>query len=240
MLAGKQTFSTFFTRAKAKYAELQEQHQTTREEQRQMAEEWRDQGHAHAQGRMVGEPKDKNTTPGGGRGGAGPGLWAQQQQDMAQGRSPGGRSSSLSSQSTVDAAPVAQQTASRRWHPSDAYDDPIPTTRTTSNSSGGRRSPAPGSGSQSPDKSAAPAPGKIDLSKLGFLPKKKVDLMSSSSSPGNDRDPNNHLPTATTASGRSLVEQIPKTPPAELSPHQLGDSDDEDDLDYTENPFDKK
>lgn len=124
--------------------------------------------------------------------------------------------------------------ANRRWNPSDAYEDPSPPARP---SSAGRRSPGPGSGTASPDK---PPAGKIDLSKLGFLPKKKVDLLSTSPSNA-DKDPNPTI--AATPQGKankSIMDQIPRTPPAELSPHTLGDSDDDDDVDYTENPFDKK
>lgn len=76
------------------------------------------------------------------------------------------------------------------------------------------------------------------MAKLGFLPKKRVDLMSSQQ----DKDPNPTLPgsgpssptaTTPTTASRSLVAQIPKTPPAETSHHTLGDSDDDDDLEYT-------
>jgi len=80
--------------------------------------------------------------------------------------------------------------------------------------------------------------GELTEAKLGILPKKKVDLMSTSppatGSPNrnakddeDDDDPNPSLPTAS----KSLVEQIPKTPPAKASPYSLGDSDD--DLEYT-------
>jgi hypothetical protein len=72
--------------------------------------------------------------------------------------------------------------------------------------------------------------------KLGILPKKKVDLLSTSpppTTPGqkateeND-DPNPSIPSA----HKSLVEQIPKTPPANKdNMYSLGDSDD--DLEYT-------
>lgn len=119
----------------------------------------------------------------------------------------------------------------RRWHPSDAFDDPVKPVPPT-----GRRSPGPG-GAASPDKATT---GKIDLAKLGFLPKKRVDLMSTSPTPREDKDPNPHLPTSPTTgpttptSSKSLVDKIPKTPPAETSHHTLGDSDDDDDLDYTE------
>jgi hypothetical protein len=99
------------------------------------------------------------------------------------------------------------------------------------------RSPGPGSGAASPEKVN---PGKIDLSKLGFLPKKKVDLMSAATSPGDKSDTSGAAPT-TPQTTKSTLDQIPKTPPAEMSPHTLGDSDDDDDdLEYTENPFDKK
>lgn len=50
-----------------------------------------------------------------------------------------------------------------------------------------------------------------------------------------DDDPNPSLPAA----HKSLVQQIPKTPPARKeNPYTLGDSDD--DLEYTRNPFDEK
>lgn len=50
-----------------------------------------------------------------------------------------------------------------------------------------------------------------------------------------DDDPNPSLPSA----HKSLVQQIPKTPPARKeNPYSLGDSDD--DLEYTRNPFDEK
>ena len=85
------------------------------------------------------------------------------------------------------------------------------------------------------------------IAKLGFLPKKRVDLMSTSPSPpgktinkastgrlidGDDEnededDPNPGIPAAP----RSIVSQIPKTPPAGHDPYSLGDSDD--DLEYT-------
>lgn len=69
--------------------------------------------------------------------------------------------------------------------------------------------------------------------KLGFLPKKRVDLSTL------DKDPNPSLQSATSpasppATGKSLVEKIPKTPTEEVSPHQLGDDDDDDEeLEYT-------
>lgn len=129
----------------------------------------------------------------------------------------------------------------RRWHPSDNYEEPSKPTAAGVPGTAGRRSPGP-AGSASPEKAAT---GKIDLAKLGFLPKKRVDLMSTSPQPREDKDPNPHLPTspggpATPTTGKSLVDKIPKTPPAETSPHTLGDSDDDDDLDYTENPFDRR
>ncbi len=87
--------------------------------------------------------------------------------------------------------------------------------------------------------------------KLGILPKKRVDLLSTSPSPpsststnmrstpmvstptDDDNDPNPSLPWA----GKSVVSQIPKTPPT-ASPYRLEDSDDE--LEYTRNPFDER
>ena len=119
----------------------------------------------------------------------------------------------------------------------------------------GRRSPAVGG------ERATPPSGRIDLgkspfiahsallmgstsAKLGLLPKKRVDLLSSSPSPpstqtamrvkhgGDDSDdeddPNPGLPSAS----QSIVSQIPKTPPTGQSPYSLGDSDD-DELEYT-------
>lgn len=62
--------------------------------------------------------------------------------------------------------------------------------------------------------------------------------MSTSPTPREDKDPNPHLPTSpgptTPTASKSLVDKIPKTPPSEVSHHTLGDSDDDDDLDYTE------
>lgn len=88
-----------------------------------------------------------------------------------------------------------------------------------------------------PSSATGKPPGKIDMAKLGFLPKTRVDLMSSQQ----DKDPNPSLPgspsspnaVTPTSANRSLVAQIPKTPPAETSHHTLGDSDDDDDLEYT-------
>ncbi|CAK9785283.1 hypothetical protein CC85DRAFT_285328 [Cutaneotrichosporon oleaginosum] len=160
------------------------------------------------------------------------GLWGE-----STGRtSLGSRSTSQSSQGE---APISAP--ARRWHPSDNYEEPgRPSTTSAIPGAAGRRSPGP-AGAASPDKGAA---GKIDLAKLGFLPKKRVDLMSTSPQPREDKDPNPHIPTSTgpttPTTGKSLVDKIPKTPPAETSPHTLGDSDDDDDLDYTENPFDRR
>lgn len=158
------------------------------------------------------------------------GLWGE-----STGRtSLGSRSTSQSSQGD---APLPAPT--RRWHPSDSHEDANKPVSAGVNT--GRRSPGPAAGSVSPDKAAT---SKIDLAKLGFLPKKRVDLMSTSPRPTEDKDPNPHLPTSsgqtTPTTGKSLVDKIPKTPPAETSPHTLGDSDDDDDLDYTENPFDRR
>lgn len=77
--------------------------------------------------------------------------------------------------------------------------------------------------------------------KLGFLPKKRVDLMSSSPAPaatagaGAAAVSGNASATslASGGSGKSLVDKIPKSPVGETSPHTLGDSDDEE-LEYTE------
>lgn len=146
----------------------------------------------------------------------------------------GSRSTSQSSQGET---PVPAPT--RRWHPSDTFDDAAKPMASSVNA--GRSSPGLAMGTASPEK---PAAGKIDLAKLGFLPKKRVDLMSTSPQPREDKDPNPHLPTSpgptTPTTGKSLVDKIPKTPPPETSPHTLGDSDDDDDLDYTENPFDRR
>jgi hypothetical protein len=197
LLVGKQTFNRFFNTAKAKYAEMQEGHESRKTAQQEVAAEWREQG--AAEGPMVGAHERKKYG----------GLWGTE--------------------------PVSTPPRPR-WSPSDAYDEQRP-----SSTSPGRRSPIGlGSGATSPSQVASP--GKIDLSKLGFLPKKKVDLMST----GADRDPNPQLksplspPKSPTRSTKSPLDQIPKTPPAELSPHTLGDSDDDDDLDYTQNPFDRK
>ncbi|KAL7420141.1 hypothetical protein Q5752_005107 [Cryptotrichosporon argae] len=98
----------------------------------------------------------------------------------------------------------------------------------------------------------------LTAARLGFLPKKRVDLLSTSPQArgpdsADDDDPNPGLPSSLTArasgatspsapsasNAKALVEQIPKTPPAEANMYQLGD-DDDDDLEYTRNPFDEK
>lgn len=70
------------------------------------------------------------------------------------------------------------------------------------------------------------------VAKLGILPKKRVDLFSTSPSSAptlaNQDDPNPSLPNA--KGPESLVSKIPPTPPAE-NPYKLEDSDDE--LEYT-------
>jgi hypothetical protein len=70
------------------------------------------------------------------------------------------------------------------------------------------------------------------VAKLGILPKKRVDLFSTSPSSAptlaNHDDPNPSLPNA--KGPESLVSKIPPTPPAE-NPYKLEDSDDE--LEYT-------
>ncbi|ORX35358.1 hypothetical protein BD324DRAFT_632518 [Kockovaella imperatae] len=205
---GKQTFSSIFNKAKAKYSELQQTaaaNTAAREEsdrqrvgQDRMGASWRSPS-----------PQGYGTpTPGGARGGQQNtrGMWADD-------------SSSFSSQSTEPAPKAA------RWQPSDAYDDPLPAIPPTNKIEvTGRRSPA------AMEKPAAPS-GKIDPAKLGILPKKRVDLLSTSP-PANpsmeqeEDDPNPSLPSAT----KSIVNQIPKTPPAGSSTYN-GDSDD--DLEYT-------
>ncbi|WVQ86081.1 hypothetical protein IAT38_008249 [Cryptococcus sp. DSM 104549] len=258
--AGKQTFNSFLSRAKAKYTEFQT---------------------AQAQNRAnAGSPGQSNWGNSGGRedyayGAPGGGRGGEQNRSGAQGggfwgdtgsSSPSVRSNSFSSQSTLDpplqptAQPVRQQ--SKRWQPSDAFDDPLPPTRNAGSPS---NRDLPGSVG-SPDKGH----GKIDPAKLGILPKKRVDLMSTSpqsstlksqavgssfgaaagagagvgaasgsSKPqagtdsGDESDPNPSLPSAPL----NLVSKIPPTPPAG-SPYRLEDSDDE--LEYTKNPFDEK
>ncbi|CAD6575227.1 MAG: hypothetical protein TREMPRED_001335 [Tremellales sp. Tagirdzhanova-0007] len=257
---GKQTFNSLFGKAKAKYAELQATQAAEREgKSRPRESTWGENGSGYGgvrggqrQDQAWRQPppamNDRGVEPNQRGKLQGNGLWG----DSASSSS---RSESFSSESTVDpipqlspappqAVPLRQSPA--RWQPSDAFDDPIPPARTLSASSpsmrvdvGGRRTPAvgsPGSAAGSPEKST----GKIDPAKLGILPKKRVDLLSTSPPPSNptnnripepngdddDNDPNPALPSAT----KSLVSQIPKTPPA-TSPYTLEDSDDE--LEYT-------
>ncbi|WVQ93685.1 hypothetical protein IAU59_000761 [Kwoniella sp. CBS 9459] len=270
--AGKQTFNSLLSRAKAKYSEFQDQQAQNRSNQHGYQPE-----NLSPSGDRYTRPPSIGVGVGGGRGGeqnrgglggalggasgGGGGLWGDT-------RSPSVRSESISSESTYD-APPAQSAApvrqsSHRWQPSDAYDDPLPPQRSMSGSSN-RIEVAGGSGNGrrsnethigSPEK----ATGKIDPAKLGILPKKRVDLMSTSPSntsnlldrsrskqqpPGHinvgndhhdndDDDPNPSLPNAP----QSLVSKIPPTPPATDDRYSLGDSDDE--LEYTKNPFDEK
>ncbi|OCF36261.1 hypothetical protein I316_02135 [Kwoniella heveanensis BCC8398] len=254
--AGKQTFNSLLSRARAKYSEFQEQQSQNRANQNQGG------GYRPENLSPSGDRYTRPPSVGGGRGGeqnrAGivPDL-----RHCSDCHRPSIRSESISSESTYDAPPV-QTTApirqgSHRWQPSDAFDDPLPPQRSMSGSSNrievmggpagtgsGRRSPGTHIGS--PEKTT----GKIDPAKLGILPKKRVDLMSTSPSntstldkskqqpPGHinvkhgsndddDDDPNPSLPNAP----HSLVSKIPPTPPATDERYSLGDSDDE--LEYT-------
>ncbi|WVF66053.1 hypothetical protein IAT40_000791 [Kwoniella sp. CBS 6097] len=257
--AGKQTFNSLLSRAKAKYSEFQVQQAQNRANQQgngggYQPENLSPSGDRYTRPPSVGGGRGGEQNRGGLSAGGGGGLWGDT-------RSPSVRSESISSESTYDAPPV-QTTApirqsSHRWQPSDAYDDPLPAQRSMSGSSNrievmggsgsGRRSPSARFGS--PEK----ATGKIDPAKLGILPKKRVDLMSTSPSntstldkskqqpPGHikvndddDDDPNPSLPNAP----HNLVSKIPPTPPATDERYSLGDSDDE--LEYTKNPFDEK
>ena len=83
------------------------------------------------------------------------------------------------------------------------------------------------------------------VAKLGILPKKRVDLLSSSPSSGPgpavtpkstlpEEDFNAGIPNANASTSSDLVNKIPPTPPATKdpkSPYRLEDSDDE--LEYT-------
>nr|XP_018266878.1 uncharacterized protein I303_00858 [Kwoniella dejecticola CBS 10117]OBR89036.1 hypothetical protein I303_00858 [Kwoniella dejecticola CBS 10117] len=226
--AGKQTFNSLFSKAKAKYSEFQQQQATNRANQ---------SGSSYVPENLS-PSGDRYTRPPGIGGNRGP----EQNRNFSNwdDRSPSLRSESISSQSTFDAPPSSQQTqplrqSSHRWQPSDAYDDPLPPARSISNS---RIEVNPSRGSVgSPEKQA----GKIDPAKLGILPKKRVDLLSTSPSnsttnplskhSGNggtdDDDPNPSLPNAS----ESLVSKIPQTPPARDDRYRLEDSDDE--LEYT-------
>ncbi|KAK8861767.1 hypothetical protein IAR55_002590 [Kwoniella newhampshirensis] len=245
---GKQTFNSLLSRAKAKYSEYQAT----------QASPITGRGGSSQYGGWSSEEYGRGTAPGGNRGGEQNrpgqrgGLWGDTGNNSPSlTNSPSIRSDSFSSQSTLDPPSLAQaaplRTSSNRWQPSDAYDDPLPPNRGAMGASpsnridvGGRRSPGVGS----PDKGL----GKIDPAKLGILPKKRVDLMSTSpsapapihkgsSAANNDDDnddPNPSLPSAP----QSLVSKIPPTPPAERDLYRLEDSDDE--LEYTKNPFDEK
>ncbi|WRT63875.1 uncharacterized protein IL334_000801 [Kwoniella shivajii] len=237
---GKQTFNSLLSKAKAKYTEYQTQQQS--------------QQRTNQSGYVpenLSPSGDRYTRPvpgiGGGRGGEqnrnlGANAWDD--------RSPSLRSESISSESTFDAPSQTQpiRQSSNRWQPSDAYDDPLPPARTMSGSrievTGGRKVSTSGTVG-SPDKQT----GKIDPAKLGILPKKRVDLLSSSPSNSNspstplmrktnddaeEEDPNPSLPNAP----HSLVSKIPPTPPAGDDRYRLEDSDDE--LEYTKNPFDER
>lgn len=268
--AGKNTFTTLFSRAKAKVQEFQAQNAAlSTQPDRAKESRWGETGDEDWRR----PPNQSTPTPGGGRGGdqnRSQGLW-----DDGRSFSASSRTDSFESRSPIDPdpAPISPATALNppprqkpaRWNPSDAYDDPLPPAKNGPASSnrievGGRRSPGVGS----PDKGSTM--GKIDPTKLGLLPKKKVDLLSTSppatmatgskvggglaagavtggttasvTGSNNDDDddvvdPNPSLPSAP----RSIVSQIPKTPPA-TSSYALGDSDDE--LEYTKNPFDER
>ncbi|WVR03649.1 hypothetical protein IAU60_000644 [Kwoniella sp. DSM 27419] len=248
---GKQTFNSLLSRAKAKYTEFQAQQQAA--------------GRGGGQGYQpdnLSPSGDRYTRPpaagmGGGRGG-------EQNRGGWDTRSPSVRSESISSQSTYD--PPTQATPRQRWQPSDTYDDPIPPSQPMRSGSSSNRIEVMGGGRRSPAFNTVGSPektsGKIDPAKLGILPKKRVDLMSTSpvnsssldksrtqsafspvphpqarSDPhgdDDDDDPNPSLPNAP----QSLVSKIPPTPPATDDRYRLEDSDDE--LEYTRNPFDEK
>ncbi|WWC85980.1 uncharacterized protein L201_000851 [Kwoniella dendrophila CBS 6074] len=245
---GKQTFNSLFSKAKAKYSEFQAQQAQNRSNQ---------SGSGYTPENLS-PSGDRYTRPpgiGGNRGGeqnrnygGSSSLWDD--------RSPSLRSESISSQGTFDAPPPTQsqplRQSSSRWQPSDAYDDPLPPPKSMSGNRievGGGRSSFSGAGVGSPEKQI----GKIDPAKLGILPKKRVDLLSTSPSNStttsgsstnpltakknehdDDDDPNPSLPNASEA----LVSKIPPTPPAGDDRYRLEDSDDE--LEYTKNPFDEK
>ncbi|WOO80754.1 uncharacterized protein LOC62_03G004280 [Vanrija pseudolonga] len=225
---GKATVSSFFNKAKARYNEFQQTREENRVSQQEAAAGWNNHAsvdlpqQGYGQQQQYGYAAPSGPPPTGERPGANQ------------------RTISQSSGSTGgSAAPVASapRSSSRRWSPTDTYDDDaVPLSQGNTINVGGRQSPAAG-GATSPDRGAA---GKIDLAKLGFLPKKRVDLSTL------DKDPNPSLQNATSpasppATGKSLVEKIPKTPTEEVSPHQLGDDDDDDEeLEYTKNPFDEK
>ncbi|KIR35744.1 hypothetical protein I307_00954 [Cryptococcus deuterogattii 99/473] len=154
-----------------------------------------------------------SAAPGGGRGG---------EQSRGQSFGSNARSisgtESISSQSTADPTPpqsrrptqsetpVSQQ--SKRWQPSDAYDDPLPP-RSTS---------APHQIEVAPSRTnvGSPDKGKIDPASSHLKSENKSD----------DDDPNPSLPNG------SLMSRIPPTPPAETTMYKLEDSDD-DELEYT-------
>ncbi|EIW68928.1 hypothetical protein TREMEDRAFT_68867 [Tremella mesenterica DSM 1558] len=233
-LVGKQTFSSLLNKAKGAFSDFQ----ARQAQQKEMAAQSTSWGAQRAQGDIYRQP----SAPGGGRGGdqnRSRGLW----NDSA---SYSSRSESFSSDGTElpqpqprQAQPVLHQSAAR-WQPSDAYDDPLPPNRTLSGNrievTPGRRSPASGP--------SPPPKGTIDPAKLGILPKKRVDLLSTSPPVGSagakgktpldddDDDPNPSLPSAPL----SALDKIPKTPPASSS-HRLRDSDE---LDYVPNPFDER
>ncbi|WVO17456.1 hypothetical protein L204_105148 [Cryptococcus depauperatus] len=235
--AGKQTFTSLLSKAKAKYSEFQatQAQRSARNNQNQHGNYPSDQG-----SRTYGEAG----APGGSRGGEqnrGSRFW----DDHTSNSSRSDRSESVSLQSTLDMNQGPNQQSShmsavrkqsRRWQPSDAFDDPLPPRTTTS----------PDKFDLSRSSTSPSKQGKIDPAKLGILPKKRVDLLSASSpssshpdktgapvkKEGNEEksDPNPNLPSA------SLVGKLPPTPPA-ASPFRL-DSDDE--LEYTKNPFDER
>ncbi|WWD16309.1 hypothetical protein CI109_100735 [Kwoniella shandongensis] len=250
---GKQTFNSLLSKAKAKYSEYQATQATP------TAGRGDSSTSQYGGGGWRGDDYGRGGAPGGNRGGEQNrpgqrgGLWGDVGSNSPSlTNSPSVRSESFSSQSTLDPPSLAQaaplRTSSNRWQPSDTYDDPLPPRGATGASpsnrieiGGGRRSPGVGS----PDKGL----GKIDPAKLGILPKKRVDLMSTSpasaapihkdslgANAGDDdnEDPNPSLPSAP----QSLVSKIPPTPPAGRGSYSLGDSDDE--LEYTKNPFDEK
>ncbi|KAL1411859.1 hypothetical protein Q8F55_002832 [Vanrija albida] len=218
---GKATVTSFFNKAKARYAEFQQTREENRISQQEAAATWNN--HASVDGIV---PQQGYGQQHGYGAPSGP----------PPGERPGTNQRSVSNWSGSTGGSGGDTAAnpprsSSRWSPTDNYDDdavPLSQHGNTINV-GGRRSPAAG-GATSPDRGAA---GKIDLAKLGFLPKKRVDLSTL------EKDPNPDLqgassPRSPPATGKSLVEKIPKTPTEEVSPHQLGDDDDDDeDLEYT-------
>ncbi|KAI9632885.1 uncharacterized protein MKK02DRAFT_19921 [Dioszegia hungarica] len=255
---GKQTFNNLFSLAKTKYAEFQ---QTQAQNQSQQTQG--QHGSSSGGGLWGGEQAQQSPSAAGwGRGGAGGagsrggvqnyGYGQQGQQGLGMGT----RSESFSSESTneremaSDPRPVIRP-SSNRWTPSDTYEDPLPPGRSTPTGNRGISMNPTGRAVGSPEGRGT---AKIDASKLGILPKKKVDLLSSSPNSSTtipsqtqpkqevnllddhgSSDPNPGIPGAS----HSVISKIPPTPPGRArGQFELEDSDDE--LEYTKNPFDEK